>query len=101
MTATYYNTNNLKDKRLISALVKAKAQEDKVKIIFNVYSKMTASEVWEFWDKTKTPITSIRRAISNLAHPDSGFLIITDEQKKGLFNSPEHYYKLNNEPTLF
>lgn len=101
MPATYYNTNNLKDKRLISALVKAKTQEDKVKIIFNCYGKMTASDVWEFWDKKKTPQTSIRRAISNLAHPDSGFLIITDEMKEGLFGMPEHYYKLNNEPTLF
>jgi hypothetical protein len=97
----YYNTNNLKAKRLIKALVKAKSQEDKVKIIFNCYGKMTASEVWEFFDKTKTPLTSIRRAISNLSNLDFGYLIITDEMKEGLFGMPEHYYKLNNEPTLF
>lgn len=94
----YYNTNNLKAKKLIAALVKAKAQEDKVKIIMNTYGKMSASEVHEFFPKT-TPLTSIRRAMSDLQ--TDGFLVITDEMKDGLFGSPEHYYKVNNQLSLF
>jgi len=96
----YYNTNNLKEKKLIEALVKAKAQKQKVKIIMNCFGKMTASEVYEFFDKKKTPITSIRRSLSDLQEEDK-FLVITDEMKEGPFGSPEHYYKVHNQLKLF
>lgn len=96
---SYYNTNNLKEKKLIESLVKAKAQKQKVKIIMNCYGKMTASEVYEFFPKN-TPITSIRRSLSDLQKEDK-FLVITDEMKDGPFGSPEHYYKVHDQLTLF
>ena len=95
----YYNTNNLQSKRLVQALVKAETQYQKVKIIMNTYGKLTGSDVYEFFDKKKTPLTSIRRAMSDLQTDD--FIIILDETKEGIFGSPEHYYQVKNQLKLF
>ena len=94
----YYNTNNLKARLLIHALTKAETQYQKVKIIMNCYGKMTASEVHEFFSN-KTPITSIRRAMSDLQ--TDKFLIILDETKESPLGSTEHFYQVNNQLNLF
>ena len=94
----YYNTNRLIDKKLAAAIAKADKQEQKVKVIFNCYGKLTPSDVYSFFP-SNVPITSIRRATTNLKN--EGFLKITDEMKEGLFGSPEHYYQVHNQLTLF
>jgi hypothetical protein len=57
----------------------------------------TASEVYEGllqlnWISPKTPLTSIRRALTNLMNND--LLTKTSEQKKGPCGRPEYVYEL-------
>jgi hypothetical protein len=94
----FYNTIQLDNKKLITALLKADNQMQKVKIIFNAYGKLTASEAHSFFP-ANVPLTSIRRAITDLQ--TEMFVIKTDEMKEGLYGMPEHYYKVNNQLTLF
>jgi hypothetical protein len=94
----FYNTINLDNKKLITALLKADNQQMKVKIIFNAIGAMTASKVHSFFP-ANVPLTSIRRAITDLKN--EGFLLKSETMQPGLFGMPEHVYKLNNEPTLF
>lgn len=95
---SYYNTINLDKSKLIKALLKADNQMHKVRIIFNSYGMLTASEAHSYFP-SNVPLTSIRRAISDLQ--SEGYLIKTDNMKEGLFGMPEHYYKVNNQLSLF
>ncbi len=61
------------------------------------YHKWTASLVWEQLLSTDkihqlTPLTSIRRAISNLQR--AGYLEKENETRMGMYGKNEHYYKL-------
>lgn len=94
----FYNTNGLKNRKLIEAIIKADNQESKVKIIFNFHGKLTASEVHSYFPKN-VPLTSIRRAISDLK--EQKFLSKTEVTKDGLFGMPEHIYQMNDQLKLF
>lgn len=94
----YYNTNNLKSRKLIEALVKADNQEKKVRIIFNFHGKLTASEVHSYFP-ANVPLTSIRRAMSDLK--EQGFLTKTEVTQEGAFGMPEHIYEMDNQLKLF
>ncbi len=67
----FYNTTGLKNEDLMAAIESAKKQDDRVLLIFQVKSiPLSASDVWKTykaWFPNNTPLTSIRRSISNLA----------------------------------
>ena len=95
---SYYNTINLKGTSLEEANLKAKSQCDVIKIIFSefkdvVYTPFNVHEIYESITKKSTPITSIRRAISDLT--DEGFLKKTDRMILGNYGAKNYLWKLN------
>ena len=92
---SYYNTNKEKADVLINSNNKAKSQEDIILQIFTDNIKLSASEAWKIYNKNgMTPITSIRRAITNLCNDYK--LLKTDETINGLYGKKEHIYKILN-----
>lgn len=70
-----------------------KSQEQAVLKIFKDKKKLSASEAWLLYNKKdNTPITSIRRAITDLC--SEGELVKTLKTKEGLYGKPEHIYKI-------
>lgn len=94
----FYNTNGLRDRKLIEAITRADNQEKKVRIIFNFHGKLTASEVHSYFP-SNVPLTSIRRAMSDLK--EQGFISKSENTKDGLFGMPEHIYEIDNQLKLF
>lgn len=91
---TYFNTTREKGRKLYAYREKARTQEEIIKDIFKMeFDGLTAVDVMRRFPKKHTPITSIRRALSNLT--ESGFLIKTDHKKEGLFGRDNVMYKLN------
>ncbi len=94
----FFNTNNTLKHDLPKENQTAKCQQDIVLNLFKTdYSKWTASLVWEqLLTRGKihqhTPLTSIRRAISNLHR--AGYLEKENETRIGLFGKNERYYRL-------
>lgn len=90
---TYYNTTQAIGKELQSFIESAETQDQKVLILFRNYLKLTPSEAWNLSGlKNTTPITSIRRAITNLTN--EGLLIRTEDKKEGIYGRPESVYEL-------
>jgi hypothetical protein len=91
---SYHNTTDSggPDKRRYES--KAKSQEEKVLRYFKNTARrgLTPSEVRRIVFAGIPPITSVRRAITNLT--DRGKLIKTDEQKKGPEGRPEYVWRL-------
>ena len=88
----FYNTTNESGTQLEMFTQKAMKQEDKVMLIFKTYYMITAYECWEYFNDTKTPITSIRRAITNLTRKDK--LVMTAGKKEGGYGRANYIYKL-------
>ena len=94
MTKTFYNTNKETGEDLKDSISKAKSQEVAVLKIFSNKINLSASEAWSIFDSTATtPITSIRRAITNLCK--KGELFKTDKTKKGIYGKNEHIYTIS------
>jgi hypothetical protein len=95
-TGDYFNTTAVKDQEL--KLFKGKANDQTGKILEyfkKVNKEMTPSEVWtNLFDVDNTPITSIRRSMSNLSKGITSPLIKTTKQKTGLYGRPEYIWKL-------
>ena len=91
---SYYNTNNEGSKALESSEKKAKSQEEIILEIFRSKQKLSASQTWAIYDSSgMTPITSIRRAITNLCKNSK--LVKTADTINGLYGKQEHIYKLH------
>lgn len=88
----YNNTNRLNVSDDIAATKRTKVQQETVKTIFLKHKKMTASECHRIFNQN-VPITSIRRAITDLKN--EGILVKTDVLKDGIYGSPEHIYQLS------
>lgn len=86
----FYNTTNESGNQLDLFSKKAVRQQDKVLEIFRVQRQATASEVWQHFDKA--PLTSVRRAISDLTK--LGYLEKTEDYKQGLYGRNETIYKI-------
>lgn len=92
----YYNTNNESGDTLKKSVSKAKNQEEAILAIFQSYGKLTASECWQIFDPNgNIPITSVRRAITNLYHDLQ--IAKTEEMKQGIYGKKEHVYRLIGE----
>lgn len=90
----FYNTTNETGQKLEQRQQKAERQEDKVLSIFRESKRgLTASEVYQLFLDRRTPIGSIRRAITNLKNEKK--LVKTDILRPGMYEVNEHEYQLN------
>lgn len=94
MQTNYHNTTSLHGKEIKNAHVKAHTQKVKVLELYKSGNEYTASDIWIILcgPSTNTPITSIRRAITNLTNEEK--LVKTTNMKIGIYGKPEYYYKL-------
>jgi hypothetical protein len=92
----YYNTNRLAGEQLLKAIHAAKSQEEKISLYFSGYPgrRFAPHQIKAAIFSEATPLTSIRRAITNLEQ--SNFLFKTDRMIEGDFGSPVHTWRLNN-----
>lgn len=99
---SYYNTTNESGTTLKNNVAKAEGQEEKIFKLFQLdfeylnkckkpYIGLTPVDVLDFFPKY--PITSIRRALTNLTK--QGKLIKTDEKRIGMYGRSEYVWKLN------
>jgi len=92
MGSAYYNTNKEGIATLKRSNSKASSQQELIAKIFKNNVKLSASEVWKLYDAAGiTPITSVRRAITNLCK--EGRLFKTNETIMGVYGKKEHVYK--------
>ena len=96
----YYNTNKESGKTLKRSRKKANSQEQMILALFkqNPRAKFTPESVLKKLQSVHQnyPITSIRRAMSNLK--DDGYLIKTDDKAKGDWGKNVHLWKLGKRP---
>jgi len=92
----FYNTINLKGVDLTTALTKAATQEDRIFEFFknNENKEFTPAEIHAILFKESTPLTSIRRGISNLTR--IGALKQTENRRKGEYGMLNYCWKLNS-----
>jgi hypothetical protein len=98
INGSFYNTINLSGIELFDAEISAQTQEDKILIFFkNNSGNYPPSKIHQILIDRKiihplTPITSIRRAITNLTK--SGKITMTDEMSEGPLGKPEHQWMI-------
>ena len=90
---TYFNTTDQDIDYVNKRKAKNRTQEGIVHDIFKSMTTLTASEVLTASEtlnlfSNKVPITSIRRAISNLQKEEK--LVKTTDTKTGIYGAPEH-----------
>tara|TARA_Y100000296_G_C4975492_1_gene158013 strand:+ start:139 stop:468 length:330 start_codon:yes stop_codon:yes gene_type:complete len=102
MSREYYNTLKESKSDVKVSRDKAKRQKDEIFAIFrHTLRPMTPAEIWDGYGyKNKnTPLTSIRRAITNLE--SEGLLKKTDIQKPGVYGKLNYCWiykeKVNND----
>ena len=90
---SFYNTIQLDGEVLKEAIRNGERQQDIILDIFRKYPEkhITPSEIYMTLGKL-WPITSIRRAITNLTN--EGHLIKTDHQRIGLYEKPNYCWTL-------
>lgn len=93
---TYFNTTSQSLEYAEQRVAKNKTQEEIVLGIFEEYKKLSASQVLSLYPKN-IPLTSIRRAISNLKFDYK--LEKLAETRKGIYNAPEHLFRISEYQT--
>ena len=98
----FYNTIELQNSDLDRARRKASSQQERILAFFmsNPGRLITPDEVWthvfpvrDFGDDSRnTPITSIRRAMTNLTK--DGLLVKTCHMRAGYYGDPVHCWQL-------
>lgn len=92
MQNSYHNTTNSSGQTLLIFEEKAQTQEEIILEFFNnAKSDYTPDEVMRFLNFENTPITSIRRAITNLTN--KGKLIKTNVQRMGAYGKPTYSWR--------
>ena len=91
-TKSYFNTTSQSSEYVKEKASKNKTQEEIVLGIFKEHKNLSASQVFSMYPKI-VPLTSIRRAISNLTFVDK--LKKLTETRIGMYDAPEHLYSLN------
>jgi hypothetical protein len=96
MSASFYNTTGETGRTLDPFAHKATDQETEVLAYFVRYrhhhAGFTPSEVWRAIYGELTPLTSVRRAISNLTA--RGALLKTERKRLSGYGRPEHVWTL-------
>ena len=89
---SYYNTTNLTGTELNKAISVAKSQSEKIKTLFRVTRKeYTPFEVLAYFSD-QTPVTSIRRAMTNLTN--DGYLVQSENKKIEKYGKINYKWKL-------
>ena len=91
----FYNTTNESGDQLELFTQKAMNQEDKVMLIFKQHYRLTAYECYQLYllkYEVNTPLTSIRRSITNLTN--KGSLAMANVKKVGGYGRANYVYKL-------
>lgn len=90
---TYYNTNNEVGDELDTSKEKALRQQNRILSYFQTFPDQSFSpeEVYNALYSDNTPLTSVRRAITNLT--DAGKLIKTDIFKVSSFGKKAHSWR--------
>ena len=89
---SYYNTTILQGLDLFEAADRAATQEQIVLTLLYKNRKLSASEIFRLFPRRNTPITSIRRALTDLEK--QGFAEKTSEKRTGLYGRPEYVYRI-------
>lgn len=94
---TYYDTTRETPSELAESRRKAIKQEDVILHFFRSYPEksFTPFEVRDHLFDDSTPVTSIRRAITNLT--DEGELEMLDEKRKGKYGKLNHTWRVKRE----
>lgn len=89
---SYHQTTNISAKEAIDKEKKCEKQEDRFLEIYKQYVTLSPSQAHKIYCSGygDIPITSSRRAVSNLKK--SGYLIRLDEMVQGLYDT-EHLYQ--------
>lgn len=87
----YHNTTN-ETERLAEYDTKAKTQDEIVYELFKIHKELTPSQAYKLFRSDLTPLTSIRRSISNLTKEDR--LERTEMKKDGIYGRKEYVWKL-------
>lgn len=84
---SFHNTIDLKDQELNDALQQCQKQEDRIYLLMKGKPSMTPPEVMDMYNKKfpQVPLTSIRRAMTNLSHPLVRKLVKTTWTKEGQY----------------
>ncbi|QDP66113.1 MAG: putative HTH binding protein [Prokaryotic dsDNA virus sp.] len=95
MAKNYHNTTNLTGSKLKKAIDTSLSQESVILEIFKQGKKYSPSQVNKIIRREclKWPLTSVRRAISNLTY--TGHLLKTEDKVLGEYGSPEYVWKYN------
>lgn len=99
----YYNTTDLTGKELNNRRIKSKGQK---LLVFNTILKMeyddkienesfTPCEVWCYIGQLTCPLTSIRRAITNLTK--DGHLNKTKQKRKGIYGADNYCWEISKQ----
>lgn len=88
----HFNTTHEQGDTLIQYESIAESQQKYVEHLFNTYQRLTPSQAWQRMNRPDTPITSIRRAVSNLT--SIGVLKKTSEKVKGMYGRPEYVWEV-------
>ena len=99
MTNSYFNTNKEQGVILFESEKKAQTQEEKILEIFKQYPtrEFSPEEILGALNSPNVPLTSVRRAISNLANPKKYNAIEkTEVMKLGLYGKMVHTWRLQN-----
>ena len=89
---SYHNTNEETGIQLGKSEIKCVHQEELIYRTFKVFQRLTPSDLLTGFPKY--PLTSIRRAITNLTK--KGLLIKTQEMSIGIYGKNEHFWKFKN-----
>jgi hypothetical protein len=95
----FYNTNKSAGEILTKARQDARNQQELIYAYYQIYKKGSPSQVHgRVFDNMAplTPITSTRRAITNLT--DAGYLVKTDRMVEGDYGKMEHVWQIAPKP---
>ena len=93
---SFYDTINQTDSALKESNKKTRKQEDLIYSLFKKRNRPLSPSMVLNELNLNCPITSIRRAITNLT--DAGKIIKTDQYVKGNYGKHEHLWTLATEP---
>ena len=95
---SYYNTTSETGKHLDRFKRLAGDQSQRILAYYERLNGNPAapSQCWQSLFGEDTPLTSVRRSISDLT--EAGFLEKTEYKKTGVYGRPEHLWRLKKEP---
>ena len=92
---SYYNTNNETGSTLKTSRGKAENQADRVMYHASKEILFSADAMWNKHFAHLYPLTSIRRAITDLSK--DGLLVKTDSMATGMYGKKVHQYRITDD----